>query len=186
MVVAPALSPDGTQVVVTNLSPRLSSDQWSYDLSRGTKTRLTSGPGHKQVGVWQPDGRFVLFTSILKGAPYISRIKSDGTGAVETVHETPGVSEILWSVCRDGRYLAYEQTTTGSQTTVWILPLTGDRKPFALVRSEFAANHSPVFSPDCKWVAYVSNEPGQDEVYITHFPEVTRRYQVSRGTQIAE
>jgi len=40
MVVAPALSPDGTQVVVTNLSPRLSSDQWSYDLSRGTKTRF--------------------------------------------------------------------------------------------------------------------------------------------------
>lgn len=179
MPVAPALSPDGTQVVVTDLSPRLSSNQWSYDLSRGTKTRLTSGPGHKQVAVWQPDGRFVLFTSILKGAPYISRIKSDGTGAVETVHETPGVSEILWSACRNGRYLAYEQTTTGSQTSVWILPLTGDRKPFALVQSQFAANRSPVFSPDCKWVAYVSDETGQNEVYITHSPEVTRRYQVS-------
>ncbi len=82
-------------------------------------------------------------------------------------------------MCRDGRYLAYERTTTGSQASVWILPLTGDRKPFALVQSQFAANRSPVFSPDCKWVAYVSNETGQDEVYITHFPEVTRRYQVS-------
>jgi Tol biopolymer transport system component len=46
------------------------------------------------------------------------------------------------------------------------------------VQSQFT-NTAPAFSPDCKWVAYTSNETGQSEVYITHFPEVTRRYQVS-------
>jgi Tol biopolymer transport system component len=176
---APALSPDGTQAVVgmTSTDP-LGIDIWSFDLSRGTKTRLTSGPGYKQNGVWQPDGRFVMFASLLKDVAHIFRIKSDGTGAVETVLETPGVSEYPWSVCRDGRYLAYQRSPTGSLTSIWILPLTGDRKPFALVQSQFA-NGAPVFSPDCKWVAYVSGETGQEEVYITHFPEVTRRYQVS-------
>ena len=47
------------------------------------------------------------------------------------------------------------------------------------VQSQFA-NGAPVFSPDCKWVAYASNETGQLEVYITtHFPNFIRRYQVS-------
>ena len=60
----------------------------------------------------------------------------------------------------------------------WILPLTGDRKPFPLIHSEFG-NLLPTFSPDCKWVAYVSIESGQREVYVTHFPDSSRRYQVS-------
>jgi len=120
----------------------------------------------------------VLFSSVLKDVPHIFRVKSDGTGAAETVLETAGVAEIPFSVCRDGRYLAYAQTPTGSNSSVWILPLAGDRKPFALVQSQFR-NSAPAFSPDCKWVAYVSNETGQEEVYITHFPEATRRSQVS-------
>jgi Tol biopolymer transport system component len=156
----------------------LGSDLWSFDLSRGTKTRLTSGPGYKTIGVWQPDSRFVMFASLLTGVFHIRRIKSDGTGAVETVLETAGVSESPWSVCRDGRYLAYQRTPAGSLTSIWVLPLSGDRKPFALVQSQFWSGQ-PAFSPDCKWVAYTSNETGQEEVYITHFPEVTRRYQVS-------
>jgi len=47
-----------------------------------------------------------------------------------------------------------------------------------LVQSEFR-NTNPAFSPDCKWVAYNSNETGRDEVYITHFPDAARRYLVS-------
>src|SRR5262249_48165967 len=86
---APALSPDGTQAVVTIISDdALTSALWNFDLSRGTKTRLTSGPvHHHQVAVWQPDGRFVLFASIEKDkdAPHIFRVRSDGMGAVETV-----------------------------------------------------------------------------------------------------
>jgi Tol biopolymer transport system component len=175
--VAPVLSPDGTHAVVTMLNPE-GWDLWNFDLNRGTKTRLTSGPGSRLGGVWQSDGRFVLFSSILKDVFHIFRVKSDGTGAAETVLETAGVIEMPWSVCRDDRFLAYERTPLGSQPSVWILPLAGDRKPFALVQSQFT-NTYPAFSPDCKWVAYTSNETGQPEVYITHFPEATRRYPVS-------
>jgi Tol biopolymer transport system component len=176
----PALSPDGARAVVTIASTDgLSQDLWSFDLSRGTKTRLTSGQGNKQEAVWQPDGQFVLFNLFLLDVPHIFRIKSDGTGAMETVLETAGVSERAYSVCRDGRYLAYLRTPMGSLTSIWILPLSGDRKPFALVQSQFANLGAARFSPDCKWVAYQSNETGKYEVYITHFPDATRRYQVS-------
>lgn len=64
------------------------------------------------------------------------------------------------------------------RAAAWILPLTGDRKPFRLIPSQFG-NFLPAFSPDCKWVAYVSIETGQREVYVTHFPDASRRYRVS-------
>lgn len=175
----PALSPDGTQVVVYIVSSDgLTSDLWSFDLSRGTKTRLTSQPRFNQVPVWQPDGRFVLFASASKDVPHIYRVKSDGTGTTETVLDSDGITELPGSVCRDGRYLAYSRYTKDSNPSIWILPLTADRKPFALVQSQFW-NDWPAFSPDCRWVAYNSNETGQTEVYLTHFPDAARRYRVS-------
>jgi DNA-binding winged helix-turn-helix (wHTH) protein/Tol biopolymer transport system component len=176
---APALSPDGTHAVVTiDSADGLGSDLWSFDLTRGTKTRLTSGPGYNQVAVWQPDGQFVFFTSLLKNGTHISRIKSDGTGPLETVLETARVTEFPTSVCRDGRYLASVRIPTNSLPSVWVLPLIGDRKPFALIQSQFGIAEA-AFSPNCKWVAYISNETGQPEVYITHFSEPSRKYQVS-------
>ena len=88
--------------------------------------------------------------------------------------------EVPHSVCRDGRYLAYRRTQAASTTgSIWILPLSGERKPFGLVESPFQ-NLDPMFSPDCKWVSYTSNETGQNEIYVTQFPGGGRRYQVSK------
>jgi Tol biopolymer transport system component len=178
---AMALSPDGTRAVASiSNGDGPNTDLWSFDLSRGTRTRLTSGPETKQHLVWQPDGQFVLFGSGFLGNPFhVYRTKSDGSGRIETVLNSDGISEYPGSVCRDGHYLAYWRTPKDSQiSSIWILPLTGDRKPFALVQSQFS-NEQPRFSPDCKWVAYVSNATGQTEVYLTHFPDATKTYQVS-------
>jgi Tol biopolymer transport system component len=178
-----ALSPDGTRAVASiSNGDGPNFDLWSFDLGRGTKTRLTSSPESKQFLAWQPDGQFVLFGSGFLDSPFhIYRTRSDGTGGIETVLNSDGIAEYPGSLCRDGRYLAYARTPKDSQTSsIWILPLTGDRKPFALVQSQFS-NQQPGFSPDCKWVAYVSNATGQNEIYLTHFPDATRTYQVSTG-----
>jgi WD40 repeat protein len=81
-----ALSPDGTQVAVSLLnSDGMSSDLWDLDLTRGTKIRLTSGPGMKRNPVWQPDGQLLFSAGFTGGSIRIDRIKSDGTGTSETV-----------------------------------------------------------------------------------------------------
>jgi serine/threonine protein kinase/Tol biopolymer transport system component len=179
-----ALSPDGTRAVASiPNSDGPNTDLWNFDLGRGTKSRLTSSPESEQFLAWQPDGQFVLFGSGFLDSPFhIYRTRGDGTGGIETVLSSDGIAEFPGSVCRDGRYLAYWRTPKDSQiaSTIWILPLTGDRKPFALVQSQFS-NFQPAFSSDCKWVAYVSNATGQNEVYLTHFPDATRTYQVSTG-----
>jgi Tol biopolymer transport system component len=183
----PALSPNGTQGLLPIVNKDgLGTDLWSFDLARGTKTRLTSEPGNKSLATWEPSGHSVLFSSSAKGSPHIYRIKSDGTGATETVLETEGTVEYPGSVCRDGRYLVYSRSQVGSPTgAIWILPLFGEGKPYSLVESRFV-NLGPTFSPDCKWVAYTSNETGQNEIYVTQFPGGGRKYQVSKqGGQTA-
>jgi hypothetical protein len=62
--------------------------------------------------------------------------------------------------------------------SIWILPLGVARNSFPLVQSR-AVNGEARFSPDCKWVAYRSNESGQVEVFVTRFPDAARKYQVS-------
>jgi Tol biopolymer transport system component len=177
------LSPDGSQVVVSILNSNgMGSDLWNLDLARGTKIRLTSGPGIKTAPVWQPDGQFVLFSAGFTGSPaQINRIKGDGSGTSEIVLKSDDSVDSPRSVCREGNYLAftrYPVVPALERAAVWILPLTVDRKPFPLIHSQFG-NFLPAFSPDCKWVAYVSIETGQREVYVTHFPDASRRYRVS-------
>jgi Tol biopolymer transport system component len=61
---------------------------------------------------------------------------------------------------------------------VWILPVDGDRKPFALAQtSSIEANGA--FSPDGRWIAYQSNEGGQLQIYVKPFPPTDRKYLVS-------
>lgn len=61
---------------------------------------------------------------------------------------------------------------------LWVLPLTGDRKPFPFVNTAF--NEIPgAFSPDGRWIAYTSNESGRPEVYVAPFPGPGGKWQVS-------
>jgi Tol biopolymer transport system component len=103
---------------------------------------------------------------------------SNKAGTDELLLEGPGnftMTPSGWSA--DGRFIAY--TTRGSD--VWVLPLFGDRKPFALAESPFTEG-SAVFSPDGRWIAYTSNEGGQPNVYVQPFPGPGAKSQVSRDS----
>ena len=51
-------------------------------------------------------------------------------------------------------------------------------EPELILHAEFA-EHSAMFSPDGRWIAYVSNESGRDEVYVRTFPELQNPTPVS-------
>jgi hypothetical protein len=51
---------------------------------------------------------------------------------------------------------------------VWVMPVADPAARFAFVATSFAEYHAQ-FSPDGRWVSYVSNESGRDEVYVTAF-----------------
>jgi Tol biopolymer transport system component len=81
-----------------------------------------------------------------------------------------------WS--RDGRFLAYHVPSPRGDMDVWVLPLFGDRKPIPLLTTESDERH-PAFSPDVRWLAYVSTESGRYEVYVQSFPASGGKWQVS-------
>ena len=67
----------------------------------------------------------------------------------------------------------------------WVLsdpphPVDGDREPFPVVATDYG-EYDAVLSPDGNWVAYLSDESGQFEVYVTSFPEPGRKWQISSG-----
>jgi Tol biopolymer transport system component len=177
----PAISPDGTKVAVSIYDLTWwTPDVWILDLARGTKTRFTFGPGISAGPVWQPDGQAIIYASNTRGEAHIYHKDLNGKNP-EALLETEGVYEITRSICHDGRHLAYlRYQRIQGRREIWILPLLGDRKPFPLVQSQFDVL-DPAFSPDCKWVAYTSTDPGEPEVYLTSFPDGTRKYQVSTG-----
>jgi eukaryotic-like serine/threonine-protein kinase len=81
-----------------------------------------------------------------------------------------------WS--RDGRYLLFMEGND-----VLVRPMTGkkqEQKPFVYLKTQFRED-SPQFSPDGKWVAYVSNESGRNEIYIQPFPATGGKWQVSNS-----
>jgi eukaryotic-like serine/threonine-protein kinase len=72
-----------------------------------------------------------------------------------------------WS--RGGRFLFYtESDTKTTKEDLWELPLEGDKKPFLFLGTEFN-NGDGAFSPDGRWVAYVSHESGRNEIYVRTF-----------------
>jgi Tol biopolymer transport system component len=168
----PALSPDGKRVAAV-INEKNNGDIWVFDLTRGTRTRITFAPGWDVWPNWSPDGRFIYYTVASEGV--LMEVPSDGSGTARLVHKG-----YLGSVSPDGKWLVYENDLPGTRTDLFAIPMPADTstKAVTLVSTK-AAEHTARISPDGKYVAYVSNESGQDEVYLTRFPEPGGKWQVS-------
>jgi eukaryotic-like serine/threonine-protein kinase len=177
---APTISPDGTRVAVEIFAGAQGiGDIWTFDLARGTSTRLTFGPYSQGAPVWSPDGKMIFYSSGA-GFPHIRAKAADGSTPERVITESNDTVEIPCSFSPDGRYLVYERRFPKSEIGfhIWALPLFGDGKPFPIVQSAFEERY-PEVSRDGKWMAYQSNESGRWEIYITAFPGGGAKWQVS-------
>jgi Tol biopolymer transport system component len=172
----PHISPDGKRVAVTRIDPQTrSSDLWLIDIARGTASRVTFGIDQEESPVWSPDASRIAFTSNREGFPRIYQRPLIGGGSEELLVKSDVYAEADdWSP--DGRFLLY--ATWGLDTDLWLLPLSGDRKPIPLATTPFNERDSR-FSPDGRWVAYTSNESGRMEVYVQPVPPTGEKWQLS-------
>ena len=178
----PALSRDGTRVVVDITDPKApqeGTNLWVLELSRGTFSRLTFGGAVSATGIWSPDGSEVVFARQKKVGMDLYRISSTGSSpAAPVVMTETYAAPDDWS--RDGRYLIYEINDPKTRLDLWVAPMKEGGKPFPYVQAPFEQGHAQ-FSPDGRFVAYTSNESGRDEVYVQTFPKVTGKWQISTG-----
>ena len=175
----PALSPEGSQLATSLRTDDGNLDLWVRDLSRGTTTRLTNDGALNFRPAWMPDGRSLFYLSDRAGAGRVFRRRFDGSDRDSLVFsQLNEINEVL--VTRDSQWVVYRRGGNSS-SDLYARRLTGDTTTIAIATSEFL-ERQPVVSPDGRYLAYISNETGKDEVYLRPFPQVNDgKWPVSSG-----
>jgi Tol biopolymer transport system component len=153
------------------------SDLWIHDVSRNAPTRLTSDLGGEADPIWSPDGRLVVFRSDRDGPPDLYRKSSSGIAPAEVLLKRAGVQRPTdWS--SDGRFLTYTEEDRETGHSLWILPLARDHPPKPFLRTRFQEG-TATFSPDGRWLAFVSDESGAPEVYVASVADTGPNHRIS-------
>jgi Tol biopolymer transport system component len=180
-----ALSPDGRRVALSTLEDKKEgglSDIWIYDSDDGRLRRVTFG-GFNGSPVWTPDGKRIVYSSDPAGGRELRSVPADGSGPPVTLATMAGRAT---SISTDGRLIlgeSYDRADNSLRFHVWVLPV-GDNPPgeTPATRSLFATplnGRDAMFSPDGRFIAYVSDESGRDEVYVVPYPGPGAKSQIS-------
>jgi serine/threonine-protein kinase len=187
---APALSPDGKSVAHTRIDDVTGrSNVWIKRLDRSPGIKVTVGTNDNYQPAWTPDGKSVTFSSIPAsctttaptGALNLWTQRADGSA--QAVMQVDGKSNLFnasWSP--EGRWLIFQTDveSPGSGDILAIRPGI-DTGPVPVVATRFT-EISPALSPNGRWLAYISNETGADEIYVVPFPNTgTGRWPISAG-----
>jgi eukaryotic-like serine/threonine-protein kinase len=180
-----ALSPDGRQLAVSLLNGA-ANEVWVKQLDAGPLTRLSFDGALNYRPAWRPDGRTLSFTSNREASlSHLFQIRADGSSKPERIFsgDTTQVDEAEWS--RDGRWVVYRTGVSAGFRDVYARALTGDTARVTVAAGSYD-EYMPALSPDARWIAYVSQESGREEVYVRPFPQTDRaRWQVSTAGGLA-
>lgn len=172
----PKISPDGKSVAMS-ITDTASGNQdiWIWEFERKNLTRLTTDEGYDFQPIWTPDGKRIVFTSNRNGTGSIYQVAANATGDVELLCSVPGRSLFPYSWSSDGKTLVMGEAGDGQKSwDISILSMEGKHERTLLLHERFF-EVQPQVSPDGHWLAYSSDDSGQQvEVYLRPFPDVDK------------
>jgi serine/threonine-protein kinase len=186
----PRLSPDGQRVVFWSNDPTILAGEvgfngivWVSDLTRGTLSPVTSDSMQSFWSIWSPDGQNVVSTGggMTDDALWVGLFsrRIDGAGPPVQLTSPDGARwQQPYSFTADGSLLLLQQSEQGVKHDLWVLPLAEGGEPWPFLATPVEEYH-PAISPDGRWLAYVSQETGREEIYVADFPEGRTRRLVS-------
>jgi len=175
--VDPAISPDGQKITFAVAAAKVQ-QVWVHELKSGASTRLTFEEALNMAPTWSPDGLRIAYT-VAPGTAVVSRL-ADGSGSPVTI-AAEGASSFPTSWSPDGKTLAMQSWDGMDVKLLRCEEGGGTKGPCRLGKwvATGANEHLPYFSPDGKYLAYVSDESGREEVYVQPFPDRGGKWQVS-------
>ncbi|MDX1648100.1 MAG: hypothetical protein R3304_13215, partial [Longimicrobiales bacterium] len=178
---APRISPSGDRIAFRANVPE---DQpgfrlFTLELARGAILAL-SVDANADWPVWTPDGERVVFNRFDAGVHNLYWTRADNVGEPEPLIPENPLQQHAGDFTPDGGTLVLQEreAVAGPDSDIRVIRVGEDDVSRALVVTD-AFEIQPVLSPDGRWLAYVSDESGQREVYVTDFPERRTRVKVS-------
>jgi eukaryotic-like serine/threonine-protein kinase len=178
---SPKPSLDGSLVGFVRTDPDTGrGDVWIVDTGRNTVSRSTFIDSSGITFAFSPDGKKIALDTLAGATSGEMLIQpTNGSGNQEKL-ETPPVPATVASWSPNGRYLFLDVQNNTTRFDVYYVDLNGDRKLTPFLNSP-ANEKGGVLSPNGKWLAYSSDESERSEVYVTAFPGLGRKWQISNG-----
>ena len=178
----PRFSPDGN-LVALSMTTGKGYDLYVYDWRHDTMPRLTFNGANNVEAEWSPDGKHLVYDS----NDGLWWVRADGGGEPQRLLEIKAASRTMNGFSPDGKRVSYSVQDAETKMDTYTLPLdlTDPEHPKAGKPEVFLrtpANEDRArFSPDGRWMAYVSDESGTREVYVRPFPGPGGKWQISSG-----
>jgi serine/threonine-protein kinase len=158
---SPRVSPDGKYVAV-DFTQQNSRDVWTLNLRDKTLSRLTfEKDGHDPV--WSYDGKKIAYASGRNGVIGMFMRNADGSGSVDSINVT-ATAQTVGAFINSDKILVLNTSLDGTND-LYELSLAKRGQPTPYLASSYNEFY-PAVSPNGKWLAYVSDESGQNEVYV--------------------
>jgi Tol biopolymer transport system component len=171
-----ALSPDEKRVAFASVD-RNQQDLWLLDLAQGGTSRFTFIAGNARA-IWSPDASRLVF-SRRSGSTYELYQKPSRGGDEQVLPLVHGVTNAQpWDWSTDGKLVVYSVTGEKTANDLWLLPMEGSHEPIPYLQTPASEQYGQ-FSPDGRWMAYVSNESGQNQIYVQPVPAGGAKWQIS-------
>ncbi len=172
-----ALSPDDRQLVFSRVANTGGADVWLRDLSRGSEGRLTFD-GAAFTPQWSPDSTRIVFSGPGQSPPPKLFIRTvAGSGASSRIGDA-STANFASSWSGDGQSIVSVRIDPETRNDLWVQRLHDNRGEPLPFNTPFNESNGKV-SPDGRWIAYVTDESGKEEVWVASFPSGTIRRQAS-------
>jgi Tol biopolymer transport system component len=176
------LSPDGSSVAYCARDQDLgTNDVYILDLERNADRRLTTDRRTENLPIWTPDGETLVYAADRTGAPSLFAKPVNGPGEERPiVPPSAGGPQRPTSFTPDGTFVIYTHNEPTTASDILMAPMEGSG-PITPVIQTKAREGVARLSADGKWLAYVSDESGRNEVYVQRFRDASTRRQVSQS-----
>jgi eukaryotic-like serine/threonine-protein kinase len=173
------ISPDGSRIAA--MVADTNTNIWVYTIATKTFSRLTTTGGSTDP-VWSVDGKRLAYTLQLARIRTVVSRAADGSGAMDTLVArdlVPEASKYADEWTKDGQAIIYDELMPQHDRISMLR--RDEHQPTILVPSPDAETRFGRISPNGRWIAYQTGRGGATEIFVSAFPSLAGRYQVSSG-----